>query len=61
MREYHRLLMEPGVSKCSLFDSPAAPRFMQHMFQFNCNGSKSLSLKPVWAESYLNDCKCQMI
>lgn len=58
MREYHGLPMEPGVSKCLLFDSPADPRFMQHMFQFNCNGTEAL--KPAWAESSLNDFKCQM-
>lgn len=52
---------EPDVSKCLLFDSPAAPRFIVHMFQFSCNGTESSSLKPVWAEISLNDCQSQMI
>ena len=55
------LPMEPEVSKCLLFDSPAAPRIILHMFQFNCSGTESLPLKPVWAESSLNDCQCQVI
>lgn len=32
MRDFHGLPMEPGVSKCLLYDSPAAPRFMQMYF-----------------------------